>query len=142
MFLAVIFFIILVAFTFKVIYFFLKSKKKNLSHAENKEFFGSLPSIMYLNHGSAIALLYPITFLMRRILLGLFCVFLHDQYALQVNLWIMTSLFMLCILARYDPFRVQWLSRVNFINEMFIFWAGILFIPMQNFHVADLDQKD
>ena len=115
----------------------------NLHASENhkKEQFGWLGRIINLERGKSRALLFPIFFLARRFLLSLTFVFLYNFYAAQVVIWILLSLVMLFTISGLKPFRGKWLNHVNFINECFVFFAGVCMLPLSNI-LEDLNQRD
>jgi hypothetical protein len=68
-------------------------------------------------------------------------VFAYELYAAQVIVWMILSLLMMFTLSRNKPFNGKWLTRVTFINEIFIFAGGVLTLPLANI-LEDLDDRN
>jgi hypothetical protein len=112
------------------------------AHIKHKhEQFGWLARVINLQRGRSRALLFPIFFLARRFLLALIFVFLYQLYAAQVVIWLLLSLGMMFTISGIKPFKGKWLNIVNLINEFFVFFAGVLMLPLSNI-LEDLDQRD
>ena len=67
--------------------------------------------------------------------------FLYQFYAAQVVIWMLMSLIMMFTISRNKPFRGKWLNNVHFVNECFLFLAGVLMLPLSNI-LEDLKQRD
>ena len=89
----------------------------------------------------ALKFLYPVYYVTRRMILALVCVYMQESYANQWLIWTVLSLGMLFILAKIKPFGDVAMNVVQFINEVFIFVALVLLMPLAN-NLTDLQARD
>lgn len=83
----------------------------------------------------------PVYYLTRRMCLALVCVFCNHTQTGQWLTWLVLSLGQLFILPKLEPFGDRWMNIVYFINELFIFAALILLMPLAN-NLNDLVARD
>merc|ERR1712151_742411 len=135
--------IAMTAFLAYLIYIFARTIIMKETREQVKENFRFVYKMHRLKRGKAIKMVYLIWFLGRRMVLALMFVFLNNQdYApVQVLIWLMSSLTMMFIIVKIRPFGDLVMNYVQFINELFIFVAGLIMLPLANI-LRDLDSRD
>jgi len=108
-------------------------RKRNMS--------GWLTSVAYIRNADPRAFQFLTLFILRRVLFALVCNLMPKFYSGQAFVVLICSLWMMIILHKFCPFGPQdvWLNYVAFINELFVFFGVMNFIPMSNL-VRDVDQ--
>jgi len=73
--------------------------------------------------------------------LAIVCVYLSHRYAYQWLIWTVLSLGQVFLLSKFEPFGDRWMNIVCIVNELFVFFAMILLMPLAN-NLSDLDGRD
>ena len=83
----------------------------------------------------------PVFYLSRRLILAFVCVYMQSNQAGQWLIWFLLSLAQLFVLAKLEPFGDYCMNWVCFINEIFIFVALTMLMPLAN-NLYDLVARD